>query len=226
MTVRRCTRPAGDVLRLSEAGPLTTWDVITLSPTFVVVIRVHRAASIARELLADALPRRWAHSEGVAKRAREIASVLGDNAELVEAAAWLHDIGYAPAIARSGFHPLDGARYLRDVEHADEVLCNLVAHHSGASVEADERGLLAELEAEFEPPPAPLIEALVYCDMTTDPDGRLTTVAARLADVGNRYEPEHVVARAIARSSPMLITMTNAVACRLEGGGSVSRGEG
>ena len=29
------------------------------------------------------------------------------------AAAWLHDIGYAPELVETGFHPLDGARYLR-----------------------------------------------------------------------------------------------------------------
>jgi HD superfamily phosphodiesterase len=39
--------------------------------------------------------------------------------DLLEAAAWLHDIGYSPEIAVSGFHPLDGARYLRDVANAD-----------------------------------------------------------------------------------------------------------
>ncbi len=29
------------------------------------------------------------------------------------AAAYLHDIGYAPELAITGFHPLDGARHLR-----------------------------------------------------------------------------------------------------------------
>jgi HD superfamily phosphodiesterase len=29
------------------------------------------------------------------------------------AACYLHDIGYALALARGGFHPLDGARFLR-----------------------------------------------------------------------------------------------------------------
>jgi hypothetical protein len=44
-----------------------------------------------------------------------VSGVLGYSTDFV-AAAWLHDIGYAPAIAESGtgFHPLDGARYLRD----------------------------------------------------------------------------------------------------------------
>ena len=65
----------------------------------------------------------------------------GEDAELVEAAAWLHDIGYAPDLHDTGFHPLDGARYLRDVEGADPLLCRMVAHHSCALTEAEERGL-------------------------------------------------------------------------------------
>jgi hypothetical protein len=28
------------------------------------------------------------------------------------AAAWLHDIGYAPELAKTGFHPLDGSAAL------------------------------------------------------------------------------------------------------------------
>jgi hypothetical protein len=54
---------------------------------------------------------------------------FGADAELLEGAAWLHDIGYSPELVDT-FHPLDGARYLRDVCHADEKLCGLVAHHS------------------------------------------------------------------------------------------------
>ncbi len=51
----------------------------------------------------------------------------------------------------TGFHPLDGARYLRDVQHADGTVCRLVAHHTGAMIEADERGLADVLASEFEP---------------------------------------------------------------------------
>ena len=49
-------------------------------------------------------------------------------------------IGYAPSLAKSGFHPFDGARHLRDAEHADAMLCRLVAHHSCAIIEAGELG--------------------------------------------------------------------------------------
>ena len=99
------------------------------------------AEHLARELLQEPLPRRWAHVQGVAARARSLAPVLGADAELLEAAAWLHDIGYAPGLAVTGLHQLDGARYLRDAQHADAMLCRLVAHHSCAIVEAGERGL-------------------------------------------------------------------------------------
>ena len=42
------------------------------------------------------MPRRWAHTRGVAARARTLVPILGDAADLIEAAAWLHDIGYSP----------------------------------------------------------------------------------------------------------------------------------
>ena len=54
-------------------------------------------------------PRRWAHVQGVAAQARGLAPVLGTDADLLEAAAWLHDIGYAPGLAVTGLHALAGA---------------------------------------------------------------------------------------------------------------------
>jgi predicted hydrolase (HD superfamily) len=66
------------------------------------------------------------------------------------AAAWLHDIGYALELVETGFHPLDGARYLRRVG-VDGQVVNLVAYHSCAQTEADVRGPGAELAAEFSP---------------------------------------------------------------------------
>ena len=168
-------------------------------------------AQVARTALEKPLPRRWAHTQGVAARARELAPVLGEDAELVEAAAWLHDIGYAPALAISGFHPLDGARYLRDIQHADPVLCSLVAHHSCATIEAEERGLAEILSAEFPAAPLLLADAVTFCDMTTSPDGEPVSFAWRMDDIHARYEAGHQVARAISKARPHLAAAVGAI---------------
>jgi HD superfamily phosphodiesterase len=147
------------------------------------------ARQLARELLQEPLARRWAHVQGVAARARGLAPVLGADADLLEAAAWLHDIGYAPSLAATGLHQLDGARYLRDAQHADAMLCRLVAHHSCAIIEAGERGLADALGSEFDPAPYVLANVLTCCDMTTSPDGEPVPVERRLAEIQDRYGP-------------------------------------
>jgi putative nucleotidyltransferase with HDIG domain len=163
------------------------------------------AEDLTRTLLQGPLPRRWAHVQGVAARARSLAPVLGDDADLLEAAAWLHDIGYAPDLAVTGLHALDGARYLRDAQHADAMLGCLVAHHSCAIIEAGERGLADVLSIEFEPAPHALASLLTYCDMTTSPDGKLVPVDRRLAEIQQRYGQGHLVSRSIQRATPMIL---------------------
>ena len=163
------------------------------------------AEDLGRNLLEDTLPRRWAHVQGVAARARSLAPAFGADTELLLAAAWLHDIGYLPELARTGLHGLDGARYLRDVQHADPMLCRLVAHHSCVIVEAEERDLADVLRGEFEPPSQPLADALTCCDMTTSPDGELVPVETRLAEIHHRYGPGHLVSRSIHRATPMIL---------------------
>ena len=164
------------------------------------------AAELARKLLEVPLPRRWAHVQGVAARARSLAPILGDDFGLLEAAAWLHDVGYAPEIADTGFHPLDGARYLRDVEHAGPTLCRLVANHSCAIIEAEERGLAETLSKEFPPPPPALSDALAYCDMTTTPTGEVVAVRDRLSEIAERYGPHDVVTRFIRKAESELLS--------------------
>jgi HD domain len=169
------------------------------------------AEHLAEAILQEPLPRRWAHVQGVATRARSLAPVLGPDADLLQAAAWLHDIGYTPGLAVTGLHALDGARYLRDAQHADAMLCRLVAHHSYAIVEADERGLADVLGLEFEPAPYALSSVLTCCDMTTSPDGELVLVERRLAEIQHRYGPGHLVTRSIQRATPMILTAVEQV---------------
>jgi putative nucleotidyltransferase with HDIG domain len=163
--------------------------------------------SLARRMLTDSLPRRWAHTQGVASRARYIAPILGQDAALIESAAWLHDIGYAQTVAHVGFHPVDGARFLRDETEADEMICRLVAHHTGAEVEAEVRGL-PPLAPEFPPPPKRLLDAVTYCDMTASADGQVVDIEQRLGEILTRYPTDHVVYRSIQQSSPLLRAAT------------------
>ena len=163
------------------------------------------AQHLARELLHEPLPRRWAHVQGVAARACSLTPALGADAELLEAAAWLHDIGYAPGLATTGLHQLDGARYLRDAQHADAMLCRLVAQHSCAIIEAGERGLADILSDEFDPAPDVLASMLTCCDMTTSPDGEPVPVGRRLAEIRDRYGPGDLVSRSIQRATPMIL---------------------
>ncbi len=172
------------------------------------------AEGLARSLLAGALPRRWAHVQGVAARARSLAPAIGRDAGLLEAAAWLHDIGYLPELAATGLHGLDGARYLRDVQDADPMLCRLVAHHSCAVIEAEERDLAHVLNREFAPPPRPLGDALTFCDMTTSPDGEQVHVHNRLAEIHDRYGTSHLVSRSIRRATPLILEAVGQVCAR------------
>ncbi|MEU7890713.1 HD domain-containing protein [Microbispora bryophytorum] len=173
------------------------------------------ARDLAERLLAKPLPRRWAHTQGVAARAVSLAPILGDEADTLAAAAYLHDIGYSPELVDTGFHPLDGARYLRDVAGADEHLCRLVAHHSCAVNEATERDLYDALSKEFAPERRELADALTYCDMTTGPDGQHLDVHDRLAEIHARYGPDHLVSRSITASTPCIHAAVRAVEAAL-----------
>ncbi|WP_329210452.1 HD domain-containing protein [Streptomyces sp. NBC_01708] len=175
------------------------------------------ACSVAEVELRESLPRRWMHSQGVARRAAQLAELLGADADLLASAAVLHDVGYAPRLAATGFHPLDGARFLRDEHAADEPLVRLVANHSFALLEAEERGLRGDLEAEF-----PLfddhrlVDALVYCDMTTTPDGKGTSVEDRLEEITERYGADSLVGLFIRRASPDILAAVSRVEAALE----------
>ncbi|MFB9323093.1 HD domain-containing protein [Cryptosporangium minutisporangium] len=175
-------------------------------------MQVDRARALAESLLAEPLPRRWAHSRAVGAQAETLGPLLGPDTELLVAAAWLHDIGYAPSIAHTGFHPIDGARYLRNIEQADDVLCRLVAHHSCAVIEAEERGLADKLTTEFAPPPDYLADALLYCDMTTGPSGERLDVEQRLEEIHGRYGDKDVVSRSIRRATPGILAAVKATA--------------
>ncbi|MTD53411.1 three-helix bundle dimerization domain-containing protein [Amycolatopsis pithecellobii] len=177
--------------------------IVTFVPILVErLVRTHLdldriAARTAERLLAGTLPRRWAHTQGVARRAAEIAGLLShEDGKVLAASAWLHDIGYAPDVAELDFHQLDGARYLARAGWPERI-CALVAHHAGAAAVAELTGLTEQLAA-FDDEQSVVRDALWYCDMTTGPDGQPVSFADRMAELRARRGPGDPVVRALA----------------------------
>lgn len=152
------------------------------------------AEALARETLVG-VGDRVRHSAGVAARAAEAAHILPEaDRPVLIAAAWLHDIGYAPDAQDTGLHALDGARYLQRLG-VDSRVVNLVAHHSGARYEAAFRRM-ADL-TEFPLEDGRAMDVLVWADMTVGPHGDLVSHQRRLGEILVRYPGNHPVHQAV-----------------------------
>jgi putative nucleotidyltransferase with HDIG domain len=158
------------------------------------------ARNLAEARMAEDPGARVLHVRAVAEKARTLAPFLGADAGLLSAAAWLHDIGHTPSLARTGCHALDGARYLRTAG-IDPRVCGLVARHSGAAAEAELRGLTAELAA-FADEDSLARDALWCLDMTTGPEGESLPFAIRLEELRLRLGPAHPSVVAVERTAP------------------------
>jgi len=184
--------------RLRRSSAMTFRRVVVMESDTVL-----RARVIAEQRLGSVTPR-WAHVRGVAAAAERMAAGLATiEAEAVVAAAWLHDVGYAPSMRSRSFHPVDGALFVR-AEGFPAVVVSLVAHHTGVVFEARERGLSDAL-AEFPEPPELLLDVLTCADMTTGPDGSRVRAADRVSEILSRYPENDPVHRAIERAAPTLL---------------------
>jgi putative nucleotidyltransferase with HDIG domain len=164
---------------------------------------VAQARTLAEKLLAQDLPRRWLHVQGVAREASRLAARLDIEGDSVISAAWLHDIGYSGAVERTGCHQLDGARYLRTIGWPDDV-CALVAYHTCARVEVERRGLLEALTSEFVDRSGAARDVLWAADATTGPNGEVFSFAQRIEEVLRRYGADHLVSHSLLTIRPDL----------------------
>jgi putative nucleotidyltransferase with HDIG domain len=153
--------------------------------------------------------------KGVADKAEHVAVSLSLNGEALVAAAWLHDVGYAPDVVDTGFHPLDGACYLARRGTPERVV-NLVARHSYAILEAELRGVGYRL-AVFPDERGVLRDALWYCDLTTSPVGEPIRAEERIVEIKQRYGPGHIVTRFITEGAPELLVAVERTERRLAG---------
>ena len=167
------------------------------------------ARDLARSLVGGTADR-WRHTAAVAARAEELAvTVPADDREVLVAAAWLHDIGYAPEVADTGFHPLDGARHLERLGWPPRV-CALVARHSGARLVAAHLGLGDRLDR-YPREGSAVSDALTHADQTTDSRGRRVTVPRRLTDMLERHGPGSPNARVHHLRGPLLLATADRV---------------
>jgi putative nucleotidyltransferase with HDIG domain len=175
--------------------------------------RITVARTVAQTLLAG-MPDRLAHTAGVARRAEQmIRTVDPADHEVLVIAAWLHDIGYSPALATTGFHPLDGADDL-DRHGWPRRVCGLVAHHSGAIFVA--RALnLADLLGRYPDERSPVSDALTYADQTVGPLGQPVSLDERMAEVLARHGDDSVQARVQHTRGPYLRSIAARVERRL-----------
>lgn len=161
------------------------------------------AEELAEDLLGDD-EQRWAHTQAVAVRAQQAAPVLSDaRVPVLLAAAWLHDVGYARELRDTGFHPLDGARYLSELGFP-ALVAGLVAHHSAARYVAQVRGLEKQMRRyqQQEHTTGPLADALTWADQTTSPTGQSVDVQTRSAEKLRRHGPDSPNAQAHPQRGP------------------------
>lgn len=182
--------------------------------------------STARELaelwLAKVEPRRWHHVCGVGVKAEGLSRALsleGLDRDVLVAAGYIHDIGYAPGLKQTGLHQLDGARFIQTL--GDQRLACLVAHHSEARFELGIRGYEDEL-SKYPREDTPVYDALVYCDLTTGPDGRTMTFRDRIREVHDRYG-EGDISRALRMAEPYLKAAVDRVSQAMKASGFPER---
>ena len=182
------------------------------------VDRLTAQAAAAAVALLTGVGTRLAHSSQAATQAGLARDLLDEpwRSALV-AAAWLHDVGYSPALVATGFHPLDGARFLREERWPDEVCC-LVAWHTSAACEAVFRGLDGLLVAEYARPPERAMAVLAWADLTSSPTGMRCSVEHRVADIFRRYPVGSVVHRAMVASFPHIWDLTGQIETLLVAG--------
>ena len=161
-----------------------------------------RAAEHAAALLSP-LGNRWHHVQGVVQRAYSMKTLFEEEDQrYLIAAAYLHDIGYAPSLKKTEFHPLDGANDVIQT-FKDVRLASLVAHHSEAAFEARLRGYTPALHA-FPREYSAVADALTFCDMTTSPEGKHTSFEERITEILCRYKEKDIVSRSIRQATPTL----------------------
>ncbi|MCI5064646.1 HD domain-containing protein [bacterium] len=150
-------------------------------------------------------PERLAHILRVARFTEEVlkslpASVLAPSAhDQILRASLLHDIGYLPELKHylsehtpyevTGWHPIDGANYLR--HRKEPLLAELIEGHSNSLEVTELRGF-----PPFTPSEQLGAKIITYCDVQTGPTGEPIDYHQRLEEIRNRKGEDSISYRA------------------------------
>ncbi len=148
-------------------------------------------------LFAGHLPR-LAHMRDAASFAGDFADSFGlpgDHAALLVRSSLLHDVGYAPALRRFGYHPLDGAVFL--VEQGEHPwVVEGVLRHSWAGRKAGLDSAVTDQYARRQPlsEAAWLVRAVTVADWRAAGVGGRVSFARRFQDIATRnpHNPDKV----------------------------------
>ncbi len=141
---------------------------------------------------------RLAHMRDAAAFARDLGASFGLDSRhggLLERAALLHDVGYAPALHRFGYHPLDGAMFLEERgEHP--WIVEGVLRHSQADRKTDRfPGVTGEYARRHPLDEAAwLVRAVTVADWRAAGVGGRVSFARRFQDIAarNPHNPDKV----------------------------------
>ncbi len=169
------------------------------------------------ETALNSSPSRLVHVLEIARRVRESAALLNRlgwhppiDLEIAECAALLHDIGYWKPIAETGFHPVDGLRFLYG--QGQKELGELIAGHSCSP----EEGMLSGFPG-IEPSPNIIARLITYWDLQVKQGGEVVSYQERLRDILSRYGPDTIVAKANLAAQPRLEALMQDVSTLLNG---------
>ncbi|KUF10816.1 HD domain-containing protein [Pseudoponticoccus marisrubri] len=145
---------------------------------------------------------RLAHIRRVMQTARALEARRCFGGRLVLAAAY-HDIGYAPSLVVTGFHPVDGALVARR-DGLDTEIVDAVLHHSGARALAQRSR--PDLVAHYGPVcrmmDTALSRALTFCDLRSGPRGERLSQSERLAEIAVRHAGNAALLAAMEEARP------------------------
>lgn len=147
----------------------------------------HEETFFALDELFRENPARLAHMRDVSAFAGDFARSCGisdANRELLERAALLHDIGYAPALRHFAYHPLDGACFLSSRGEHPWVVEGVLRHSLADRKAAGLPGIAEEYAARPRLPEAAwLVRAVTIADWRAAGVGGRTSFAQRVRDI-------------------------------------------